>query len=132
MSIVETANQLSGRATTEELTWIRDAIMLPYMLDLAELKRQEMVNSSNTFKVLYEKALSVLMDRVTQDLVAVRKNLRERKIKLFEDGQGDLVLYTKYVCRGYEDRFGVVREVLRAEMSKRFGAYISDIFKALG
>lgn len=56
-----------------------------------------------------------------------RRSLSKRRIRLLSDEQVDLVLYHKYICRGYEERFGIVREVMRAEISVKFSGYISKI-----
>jgi len=115
--------------TKEELVMIRDAVMLPMMLDIADRNRQQIERSSHTLKALYSKAVLVVMDEISSDLAKVRKELRQRNIKVIEDGQRDQVIYNRFICRGYEERFGMVREVVKAEIGVRFGEYIGRAFK---
>jgi hypothetical protein len=117
--------------TKEELDLIRDVVLIPHMLTIAAEKRREMEHSSHTFKALYVKAIDVLMNIMTRDLAEVRKELKQRNIKVFEDGQRDEVVYNRFICRGYEERFGMIREVMRAEISVRFPRYMKRIFEGL-
>lgn len=117
-----------GRVTSEELTMIRDYIMLPHMLTMSDNSLQQVRRSSNLFKTHFEQIIHKVMDRITKELASIRHEFKQRNIKVFEDETFDGVIYHKYVCRGYEDRFGVVREVLRTEMSFRFAEYASNIF----
>jgi hypothetical protein len=57
---------LVGRATTEELTMIRDSIMLPYMLTMCDKSLQEVKRSPNLFKRFFEQFIQLLMDRISK------------------------------------------------------------------
>ncbi len=115
--------------TKEELELIRSSVILPMILSIAEKNRQEIERSTYTFKPLYLKATLILMDAVSRELGSVKRQLKQRNIKVFEDEQVDLVMYFRFVCRGYEERFGMVREVVRAEMSVRITRFMREMFK---
>jgi len=120
-------NLQTGRITTEELTMIRDAIMFPYMLTMCNKSLQEFQNSTHLFKRVFEQIIQIMMNYITQDLSKVNRELRQRNIKIFNDEINDGIIYHRYICRGYEDRFGIVREVLRSEISIRFTRYTTRI-----
>ena len=121
----------TSRITTEELTMIRDAIMFPYMLTMCNKSLQEVQNSKHLFKQVFEQIIQLIMDYITRDLSKLNKELRQRNIKIFNDEINDGIIYHGYVCRGYEDRFGIVREVLRFEISIQFTKYITRIISRL-
>jgi len=118
----------TGRATTEELTMIRDLIMYPHMLTMCDRSLQEVKRSPNLFKRFFERFIQLLMERISKELFSLRKELKNRNIKVFDDETVDGIIYHRYACRGYEDKFGIVRETLRSEISVRLTRYSSDIF----
>jgi len=115
--------------TKEELELIRSSVILPMILSIAEKNRQQIEHSSYTFKPLYLKATLILMDAVSHELSSVKRQLKQRNIKVIEDEQVDLVMYFRFICRGYEERFGMVREVVRAEISVRITRFMREVLK---
>ncbi|TFE30852.1 hypothetical protein [Cohnella luojiensis] len=120
---------IAGRASIEELTMIRDFIMLPHMLTMSDKSLQDIRRSSNILKRYFEKFIQLVMDRITKDLMKVRRELAQRGIKVFDDESVDGIIYHGYSCRGYQDRFGIMRETLRAEISFRLAKYSSEVLK---
>lgn len=119
---------LAGRATSEELTMIRDIVMFPHMLTMCDKSLQEVKRSPNLFKRYFEQFLQLLMNKISKDLFSLRRELKLRNIKVFDDETNDGIIYHRYVCRGYEDKFGIVRETLRTEISFRLARYATTIF----
>lgn len=113
----------------EELLLIRDFVLLPTLLTYAENGRKSAEKIVHPLKDLFVMAIDVLMDRIHSDLVKVRKELRGQSIKVWEDEHRDSTMWYKYVCRGYEDRFAITRDLVRAEMSVRLGKYFAAMFK---
>lgn len=124
-------NPQTGRITTEELIMLRDAIMFPYMLTMCDKSLQDLRNSTHLFKQPFEQIIQIIINYITKDLSKVNRELRQRNIKFFSDETHDGVIYHRYVCRGYEDRFGIVREVLRSEIGVRFKKYTARILSQL-
>lgn len=113
----------------EDLLLIRDFILLPTLLTYAENGRKSAEKIVHPLKDLFMMAIDVLMDRIHSDLVKVRKELRGQNIKVWEDEHRDSTMWYKYVYRGYEDRFAITRDLVRAEMSVRLGKYFAAMFK---
>ncbi|MFC5469321.1 hypothetical protein ACFPPD_11365 [Cohnella suwonensis] len=118
---------LAGRATNEELKMIRDVIMLPHMLTMSDKSLQEVKRVPNLFKRTFEQVVQLIMNKISKDLFSLRRELKNRNIKVFDDETADGIIYHRYVCRGYEDRFGIVRETLRSEISVRLARYASEV-----
>lgn len=113
--------------TREELEMIRDAVLLPVLLTMIEKNGKEITLSVNPLRKLYAVATLALMNRVHSELAAVNRELRNRKIKIFKDDREDTDLHFRYICRGYEDRFSIMRDVARASISMKIGQHIQNI-----
>lgn len=118
-----------GRITSEELTMVRDSIMYPHMLTMCEKARTDSVRTGNLFAPYFAQFIERVMDLITQDLSKVRREFRGRQIKVWEGELLDGILYYEYTCRGYKDRFGIVREALRTEISFALGRYSDKVLK---
>jgi len=119
----------SGRATIAELTKVRDVIMYPHMLTLIDRAVEDVNHSSNVFRRHFAKYLQLMIAAISKDLYALRKELRQANIKVVEDETHDDVLYHRVYSRGYEERFGITRETLKAEISVRLAQYADDILQ---
>lgn len=109
--------------TKEELEAIRDFVLLPMLLSIVEKNKQEIERTSYSMRTIFVKAANIIQNLITNDIQAVRKLLKERNIKVFEDEMMDSNLRYNYICRGYEDKFVLVRDVARAELMRRLGKY---------
>ncbi|WP_255570738.1 hypothetical protein [Cohnella sp. CFH 77786] len=129
----ESRNQpkATGKATTEELTMIRDYVLLPHILTILQNSLNDVQNSTNVLKKAFIAFTQSIMNRVTKDMYEVKRELSRRNIKILNDEQADMIVYHRFVCRGYEDRFGMVREVMRSEITVRISKYINDIYALL-
>lgn len=120
-----------GRPTGEELTMVRDYVLLPLLLTMVQKAADDIKNSTNILRRPFLAYIQILMDRITKDMYALRKELSKRNIKVVNDEQIDLVIYHKIICRGYEERFGMVRDVVRSEISIRLTKYLEDMTNSL-
>ncbi|RAP76127.1 hypothetical protein [Paenibacillus montanisoli] len=116
--------------TKEELELIREFVLLPIMMTIVDKNCTEIGLSSYSMKSLYIKASQVLMTRIHDELSAVRKEMKRRQIKVFEDERVDSAIHYHFICRGYRDTFAMMRDVVRAEMSVRIARYVAEMFKA--
>lgn len=119
--------KVRNRPTEDELVMIRDYILLPYMLTMAQKSIDDIESTPNLLKQLYLTAGRAVMNKISADLYTLRRELKQRNIKIIEDEQVDMIVYHRFVCRGYEERFGMVREVMRAEISIRLSKYVKEI-----
>lgn len=121
----------SSGPTNEEFSLIRDSILLPHLQTMVHRSIDDMEHSSGILKRLHITTAQVLLTRISDDLYAVKRELKRRNIKILNDEQSDNVLYYHFICRGYKDRFGIVREVARSELSVRLAKYIKDLLAQL-
>ncbi|GIP10873.1 hypothetical protein HMSSN036_10150 [Paenibacillus macerans] len=117
----------TSRPTTEELSMIRDYILLPYMLTMVQKSADDIERSPNLLKQLYLAAGQAVINKISKDMYDLRRELTKRNIKIISDEHADLVVYHRFLCRGYEDRFGMTRDVMRSEISVRLKKYIKEV-----
>jgi len=109
----------------EELEMIRDSVLLPFMLTMVERNVKDLELSTGPLRKLYISATQILMDRIHADLARVNRELRARNIKVFKDeSRMDDDLFYRYICRGYESTFSIMREVAKANISVKMGEEI--------
>jgi len=121
----------TGRPTPEELEMIRDLIMFPQLIAMTQKSIEDIGLSKLTLKGVVARCLEVIMFRISDDYYALKRELKNRNIKVNEEETNDGILYYRYFCRGYEEQFGIVRETLRTEMSMRLTKYTADIAQTL-
>ncbi|MGU3473177.1 hypothetical protein ACLBWT_18765 [Paenibacillus sp. D51F] len=111
--------------TREELGWIREYTLLPMLLTLMERNCQELERTQLSMRTIYIKVTHKMMDLVSQDLFEVKRSLKNSNIKIYPDEQVDTQgAHYRFICRGYEDRFVLMRDIVRSDMSVRLTNYM--------
>lgn len=113
--------------TPEERTMIRDLILLPHIDTMVAKSLRELDHSSSILKRAYQMAGEAIQRRVMQDTYQLQKEMKQRNIRFIPDEQDDFVVYHKVFCRGYQDRFGLTRDVMRTEISLRLTKYTVEL-----
>lgn len=122
---------MNGKITIEELTLIRDYVLLPHMEQMVQRSIDDVEHSTNILKSLYSMAGRYVLNSITSDMRKLRAELKQRSIKILNEEHSDFIVYYHYYCRGYQDRFGMTRDVMRSEISTRLGAYVAAVGGAI-
>ncbi|MEK3721961.1 hypothetical protein [Paenibacillus sp. FSL H8-0034] len=115
------------KPTAEEHEMILNSILLPMMLTMVERNGKEFEVSTNMLKRYYVAATQILMQRIHSEMVKNKNELRARKIKVFEDIRPDDDLHYKYLCRGYEYPFAIMRDVVKSRISIKMGEFVKAL-----
>ncbi|SEN94218.1 hypothetical protein [Paenibacillus sp. OV219] len=119
-------------STPEEIILIKECCLLPIMLDMLEKQRLEMEKSTSPMKTLYQAALIRLQNTIHADLMNTRNQLREANIKMWKVHSSEVreksAFKYEYSNKGYRGVFEMLRSLVRAEISKKFGQYIGRVF----
>ncbi|MNP70936.1 hypothetical protein D3C76_1672420 [compost metagenome] len=92
---------------------------------------KELEHSGNILKRAYSMAGQAIQRRIMQDTYQLQKELKQRNIRVLADEQEEFLVYYKIFCRGYQERFGLTRDVMRTEISLRLTQYTADLGSAL-
>lgn len=120
-------NSGSKMITVEEREMVRDLILLPYIDTMVSKGLKEIELSGNVLRRAYATAGRYIQKRIVQDVYQLRRALKQRDIKVVEESQDDFVTYNWIYCRGYQERFGLTRDVMRTEISLRLTRYTADL-----
>ncbi|MEK3722335.1 hypothetical protein [Paenibacillus sp. FSL H8-0034] len=116
------------KPTEEEQEMILNSLLLPMMLTMIERNGKEFELSTNMLRRYYIAATEILMNRIHVEMVKNKLELKARKIKVFEDNtRMDDDLHYKYICRGYEYPFSVMRDVVRSRISVMMGEFVKSL-----
>lgn len=121
----------SSRITPEELEMIRDYILLPHMETMVLKSIDEAKYSTNIMRSLYVLASQKILEQIKQDMYKIRREFKQRDIKVLDEEQAGFIVYHKYYCRGYEDQFAMTRDVMRAEISVQLTKYMTELARLL-
>ncbi|MRN52793.1 hypothetical protein [Paenibacillus monticola] len=113
--------------TIDERTMVRDIILLPYIDTMVSKSLKEIEHSNNILKRAYLMAGQAIQRSIMQDTYQLQKELKQRNIRVLADEQEDFLVYHKIFCRGYQERFGMTRDVMRTEISLRLTKYSADL-----
>ncbi|WP_342480007.1 hypothetical protein NST07_20370 [Paenibacillus sp. FSL L8-0340] len=121
----------SKMLTNDEREMIRDLILLPHIDTMVSKSLKEIEHSSGILKRAYLLAGEAIQRRIMQDTYRLQKELKQRNVRFIVDEQDEFVIYHKIFCRGYQDRFGMTRDVMRTEISLRLTKYTAELGESL-
>ncbi|GBG06506.1 hypothetical protein PAT3040_01033 [Paenibacillus agaridevorans] len=119
--------KLSGRPTPEEYVMIRDFVIYPQLVKMVQKSMDDMGFSHVALKGVILRCLEHIMFNISDDFFKHKKELKNRNIKVVEEETNDDILYYRFYCRGYEERFGIVREALRTEIRLKLTNYTNAL-----
>ncbi|WP_217597191.1 hypothetical protein [Cohnella sp. GbtcB17] len=125
------SDEYKGHAKIEELTIIRDVLIMPYMLDMLDNAKNYAEWSGSILKGLTKELGEILMNIITGDLADLRNELRRRQIKTWDMDQDDIALWMGYSARGYVSKFGITKEAARSQIKIMLGTYMGQIIQAM-
>ncbi|MOA41364.1 hypothetical protein D3C78_1633140 [compost metagenome] len=82
--------------------------------------------SGNVLAKMYLMAGQYIQKRIMQDIYRLRQELKQRNVKVVEDKNDDFIIYNMIYFRGYQERFGMTRDVMKTEISLRLTQYTSE------
>ncbi|WP_391572180.1 hypothetical protein [Cohnella sp.] len=116
-----------GKPSADELRLIRDSILLPHLMTMLQRSIDEVSRSQITMHNVMARFMRAVLDRANLESFNTKRELKKRNIKILSDRTQDDIVYNRYVCRGYEDTFGMTREVMRAEIGKNLAKAVDSI-----
>jgi len=108
--------------TEEELQLVKRSLILPIVLDVLAHDIRVLQGSAAKMNGLYAKYLNSLQDKVSLELYHIRRQLRQKGIKVFRQERAKQGLEAEYLCRGYENRFTMLWGIVKAEVETELGA----------
>lgn len=122
------SEKMMGKEKIEDLVLIRDNVVLGSLFTMLQKNGADLEFNRSILNKAYAMAGRYIEDRVLEDSKANRAALKARGVKIHrEEHQDNFIIYYHYTSRGYTDKFGITRDVLRSEISWRLAGYISEL-----
>lgn len=109
--------------SADEVRLVRDYALLPIVMSIAENNRGQLERSGYALRAIYIRMTNHLLDSIHADLMLVRKTMKQHNLRIFDEQHHEDGIQFRFTCRGYEDKFVMTRDVIRAEASRRLEHY---------
>ncbi|MEF2966079.1 hypothetical protein V3851_09575 [Paenibacillus sp. M1] len=121
----------AGMITMEEREMMRDYILLTHIHAMVQKSITDLKYTDNILKKTFEMCGRVIEDRVITDMKALRQTLKGNGIVIQNEEHDGFVIRYHFTCRGYQDKFSMTRDVMKAEISIKLGKYVGEIGAAI-
>jgi flagellar motor component MotA len=110
----------------EELVLIKRFIVMPLAIQVLDRDMRVMERSPLKMPRVYIQWMQHLQDQLMTDMIRLRRQLRERGLRIYEQRQTDTGIQAKYVCRGYHHEFSMIWGLVRAEVETTLRSYVQS------
>ncbi|MFE9276147.1 hypothetical protein ACQKLN_03660 [Paenibacillus glucanolyticus] len=108
----------------EESKLVKDYILLPLLLDVLENDRGILSAAALKMPVISNTIIDRLQKAALADLAQVRRNMRERGLKVYEERKTRLGVEVEFLCRGYHNKLSMLWGLVEAEIEQRSYTYL--------
>ena len=102
--------------TGEELRMVKDALLLPLMLDVLQRDMDKMVRAKLKLDRLYITSLRKVQDDIHAEMTGLRRELKVRGIRIYEEIREPEGIRAKYKCRGYDRVLFLLWDKVRTDL----------------
>jgi hypothetical protein len=111
--------------TKEELKMVKEAILFPVMLDVIQNDIEKIKKVNLKLDLLLIISFQNIQDQIFNDNRALKYQLKERGIKIYEQRRTSLGIEAEYKCRGYQHHLSLLWSVISADILKKAGHYMN-------
>ncbi|MGG4344896.1 hypothetical protein [Paenibacillus lautus] len=108
----------------DESKLVKDYILLPLLLDVVENDRGILSAAALKMPAITNALIDRLQKAALADLAQVRKNMRERELKVYEDRKTRLGVEIEFLCRGYHHNLSMLWGLVESEIKQRSYTYL--------
>jgi len=110
--------------TYEDSQLVYELMLLPIVLTVLTRDLHTIEKSPLRMKKIYHDLLVKAIDSVHADMVKVKRELRKKGIKIYEEFRNDLGITCKYVCRGWHSEAMLIWSLVKIEVETRIRRYL--------
>jgi hypothetical protein len=108
----------------EELSLIKEYVLYSVIMDTIEKDIVTMKEVKLKMAEVYTRSLRKVQNAATEKHSRVRKELRNRGIKVYEEIRDREHLKSKFICRGYHGELLILWNVIKVEVEERLYTYM--------
>jgi hypothetical protein len=105
---------------------LEKAIFLPMALIVFNQDLTIIQSSPFKLKDVYYQMVESAMKRIQKDLVHIKREMKNRKLKVHELNRDDLFSQFLFVCKGYEEHHNYFNPAIRNNVKQIMQHYISE------
>lgn len=122
---------MSNRPTSEEINKARELALLQILIDIVSNNREDLKLSTMSLKSVYIATTDAVLNDINNDIRKIKLLLKQADANLVkETSNGNELCYTLH-CRGYAEKFSILRGTARPELGVLLGKYVGKIEKLL-
>ncbi|WP_028551564.1 hypothetical protein [Paenibacillus sp. UNC451MF] len=117
------------KPSDKEFELMVDYILIPIAITVVNTNRIEMETSAATLRKLYADTAMIMINRMREELSAVRKQMNERNMIVIdteEQHDGDCARYP-YILRDHMGHFTINQDVIRAGVVALINRYVAEV-----
>ncbi|KKO54490.1 hypothetical protein [Paenibacillus sp. DMB20] len=107
-----------------ETKLVKDYTLLPLLLDVLERDREVLCRADLRTTELTSVIIDQLQAAALSDLAQVRRDMRDRGLKVYEDRRTKLGIEVEFLCRGYRHKLSMLWGLIEAEIEQRSYTYL--------
>ncbi|KZS45678.1 hypothetical protein AWU65_07015 [Paenibacillus glucanolyticus] len=109
----------------DESKLVKDYILLPLLLDVLEKDRGILSAAALKMPVITNTIIERLQKAVLADLSQVRRDMRQRGLKVYEERKTRLGVEVEFLCRGYHHKLSMLWGLVESEIEQRSYTYLA-------
>jgi hypothetical protein len=113
----------------DELILVKKSLLYPIILDVLMHDTKNMqitgVKIPMVYSTLFTMKQQQAIKEVTQELNALKREMKIRGIKILTEKRTKLSIEAQYLCRGYPYQFSMLWGFVKAEVQKKLSVYFN-------
>ncbi|OPH61857.1 hypothetical protein BC351_01035 [Paenibacillus ferrarius] len=122
---------MSNRPTAEEIDKARELALLEILRDIVCNNRDDLKLSSMTLKSLYVSTTDAVIDDINNDIRKIKLLLKQSEANLSKERSNENELSYVLHCRGYTEKFSILKGTAKPELGVLLKKYVQKIEKLL-
>ncbi|QMV40223.1 hypothetical protein [Cohnella cholangitidis] len=111
--------------TNEERAMVKDAIVIPVMLNYIDNDISTIQKSGLNTDIVLVNGLKKVQDDIINEHIRIKRQLRERGIKIVQETRSKSSIESEFLCRGYNHKMSLLWSTVRTEVLHKASQYTS-------
>jgi hypothetical protein len=111
--------------SSEEHQMVKDYLIIPVMLDYVHSDIETANKAGFKLDLVLVLSLQKVQDQILHEHLALKRNLRERGIKVFPERRTQTGIEAVYLCRGYQHNMTLLWDIIRTEILKKASHHVN-------
>lgn len=109
--------------TIEERAMVKDAIVIPVMLNYIDNDISTIQKSGLNTDLVLVNGLKKVQDDIINEHIRIKRQLRERGIKIVQETRSNSSIESEFLCRGYNHKMSLLWSTVRTEVLNKASQY---------